>query len=314
MPTALITGILGQDGGYLTEQLQADGWVVHGLASATGPAPAVADAAIHTDELTDAAAMASVLARVEPDVVFNLAGISSVTRSWIDPLATTRVNALGAITLLEAVRRRQDEAGKQIRFVQASSAEIFGDPKVAPQTENTPIRPINPYGATKAFAHQAVGVYRQRGMFAVSLILYNHESPRRPPTFVTGKIAAGVAAIAEGRQQRLTLGNLEARRDWGWAPDFARGMRLAAAAPEPNDYVLATGQTHSVRDFTRAAFDHIGVSDYESYVDIDKGLFRPVDSAELVGDASRARRELGWAPTKDFGEIVAEMVEGFKST
>lgn len=314
MPTALITGILGQDGGYLTEQLQADGWVVHGLAGTTDPAAGVAGATIHGGDLTDAAAMASLLAKVEPDVVFNLAGISSVTRSWVDPLATTAVNALGAITLLEAVRRRQDEAGQQIRFVQAASAEIFGDPKVAPQTENTPIRPVNPYGATKAFAHQAVSVYRQRGMFAVSLILYNHESPRRPATFVTGKIAAGVAAIAQGRQQRLTLGNLEARRDWGWAPDFARGMRLAAAAPEPNDYILATGQTHSVRDFTRAAFAHIGVSDYESYVDIDKSLFRPVDSAELVGDASRARRELGWAPTKDFGEIVAAMVEGFKTT
>lgn len=314
MPTALITGILGQDGGYLTEQLQADGWAVYGLASATDNAGGVAGATIHGGDLTDAAAMASVLAKVEPDVVFNLAGISSVTRSWADPLATTRVNALGAITLLEAVRRRQDVAGRQIRFVQASSAEIFGDPNIAPQTENTPIRPINPYGATKAFAHQAVGLYRQRGLFAVSLILYNHESPRRPATFVTGKIAAGVAAIAEGRQRRLTLGNLEARRDWGWAPDFVRGMRLAAAAPEPNDYILATGQTRSVRDFTRAAFAHIGVSDYESYVDIDKGLFRPVDSAELVGDASRARHELGWAPTKAFGEIVAAMVEGFKTT
>ena len=314
MSVALITGITGQDGGYLAERLLADGCTVHGLihdgdpgvADLLGRCPSVQ---LHTGDLTDDASLATVVAASEPDEVYNLAGISSVAFSWERPVLTADVTALGAARLLEQVWQLQERRGRPVRFVQASSAEIFGDAEVAPQDETTPLRPNSPYGASKAFAHQLVGVYRGRGLHAVSAILYNHESPRRPPTFVTRKITRAAARISQGLEQELVLGNLDARRDWGWAPDYVEAMVLAARHATAGDYVVATGQAHSVREFVVAAFDRAGVEDWESRVRVDQAFVRPSDAALQVGDSSKARRELGWRPSVDFAELVGRMVD-----
>jgi len=195
-----------------------------------------------------------------------------------------------------------------VPVVQASSAEIFGQPDRSPQDEDTPIRPVNPYGAAKAFAHHTCGVLRRQGLHAATAILYNHESPLRPRQFVTRKITSTVAAIARGKADRLELGNLDARRDWGWAPDYVDAMVRAARADRPGDYVVATGIAHSVRDFVATAFTHAGITDWEPLVHVDQALARPVDATELVGDATRAAMQLGWTPTVGFEEVVARMV------
>jgi GDPmannose 4,6-dehydratase len=312
--SALITGISGQDGGYLAERLLTEDYTVHGLVhegdlgvnDLLRRCPSVV---LHNGDLTDDASLAAMVAAAEPDEVYNLAGISSVGFSWEQPVLTADVTALGAARLLEQVWKLQDRTGKQVRFVQASSAEIFGDAEVAPQDEDTPLRPNNPYGASKAFAHQLAGVYRGRGLHAVSTILYNHESPRRPPTFVTRKITRAAARIAEGLEQELVLGNLDARRDWGWAPDYVDAMVRAARHSEAADYVVATGEAHSVRDFVAAAFAHAGLEDWESRVRVDQALVRPSDAALQLGNATRARNELGWQPTVKFEELVGRMVD-----
>ncbi len=196
-----------------------------------------------------------------------------------------------------------------MRFLQASSAEIFGEPDHAPQDERTPIRPVNPYGAAKAFAHHACRVARARDLHAATVILYNHESPLRPRHFVTRRITSTVAAIARGDAERLVLGNLEARRDWGWAPDYVDAMVRATRADQPDDFVVATGVAHSVRDFVAAAFSHAGIEDWERLVEVDPALVRPADATQLVGDATRAATRLGWRPSVTFPEVVARMVE-----
>src|SRR5664280_1794780 len=314
MVIALITGITGQDGGYLAERLLSEGAAVHGLvhdgdlgvADLMRRCPSVV---LHDGDLTDDASLAAVVTDAEPDEVYNLAGISSVAFSWERPVLTADVTALGAARLLEQVWQLQDRSGMPVRFVQASSSEVFGDADVAPQDEATPLNPNSPYGASKAFAHQLVGVYRGRGLHAVSAILYNHESPRRPPTFVTRKITQGAARIARGEQTELRMGNLDARRDWGWAPDYVDAMIRAARHDQPYDYVVATGRSHSVRDFVEAAFAHAGMDDWEKYVTIDPAFVRPVDAVDLTGDPGRAKRELGWDTTVSFSEIVARMVD-----
>jgi GDPmannose 4,6-dehydratase len=264
---------------------------------------------LHRGDLGDLAAVRSLLLAVDPHEVYNLAAISSVAQSWQDPDLTARVNGLGAAGLLESALRVQEQHGHRVAFVQASSAEIFGEPPHAPQDESTPLAPVSPYGAAKAFAHLAVGVYRRRDLHAVSAILYNHESPRRPARFVTRKITATVAAIARGRAEQLVLGNLDARRDWGWAPDYVDALVRAARAATAADYVVATGEGHSVRDFAAAAFTRAGVTDWEPLLVSDPALFRPADATDLTGDAARARRELGWAPTVTFEEVVGRMVD-----
>ncbi len=313
MPSALITGITGQDGGYLAERLLADGWDVHGLVHEGDPTVAdllarCPDVALHDGDLTDDASLARVVAASEPDEVYNLAGISSVAFSWERPVLTADVTALGAARLLEQVWQLQERTGRVVRFVQASSAEIFGLAP-APQDETTPLAPTSPYGASKAFAHQLVGVYRGRGMHAVSAILYNHESPRRPPTFVTRKITRAAARIAQGVESQLVLGNLDARRDWGWAPDYVDAMVRAARHVNPSDYVVATGVAHSVRDFVAAAFSRAGIQEWEGYVRVDEAFVRPSDAPLQLGNATRARDELGWTPTVGFEELVGRMVE-----
>lgn len=304
---ALVTGISGQDGSYLAESLAADGVEVLGTHTGDGPPGLPESVRTRVLDLKDRDALAALVGEFAPDQVFHLAAVSSVATSWEDPVGTCDVNGTASVALLEACWRLQLERGRAVRFVQASTAEIFGN-ATPPQNEDTPLRPANPYGAAKALAHLAVGLYRGRGLGASSLVLYNHESPRRPATFVSRKITSAVARIARGEAAQLRLGNLDARRDWGWAPDYVRAMRLAADGPA-GDFVIATGVSHSVRDLVSAAFAHVGIADWERYVVVDPELFRPVEAGEQVGDASRARRVLGWEPSLSFPEMVAAMVE-----
>jgi GDPmannose 4,6-dehydratase len=304
---AFVTGIGGQDGGYLAESLLAEGAEVHALVlpdeAARGLGDVPSDVVIHVGDVADVDATRALLTDLSPGRVFNLAAISSVAQSWEQPDLVARVNGTAAVGLLESAYR------VGARFVQASSAEVFGEPDRSPQDESTPVRPLNPYGAAKAYAHLSVDVYRRRGMHASSMVLYNHESPRRPARFVTRKITSTVAAIAQGRADRLVLGNLDARRDWGWAPDYVDALVRASAAPEGGDYVVATGVAHSVRDLVAAAFARVGIADWEHLVEVDPAFVRPADATELVGDASKARRDLGWEPTVDFEELVGRMVD-----
>ncbi len=310
MTTALITGIGGQDGSYLAEQLLAEGATVHGLHHASEPAPSYCPAgvALHRGDVTDHAATARLLGDLAPDEVYHLAALSSVALSWEQPDLVRRVNADAAIALMDAALAHQQRTGRPVAFVQASSAEIFGDPDTSPQDERTPVRPVNPYGEAKAAAHGHVAQVRDQGLHATSAILYNHESPRRPPGFVTRRVTRGVAAIVRGEADRLTLGDLDARRDWGWAPDHVAGMVLAARAAEPADFVLATGESHSVRDLVAAAFTAAGIDDWSSLVVSDPALRRTGDARQQVGDPRRAEQVLGWRRTKSFAEVVAAMV------
>ena len=302
---AFITGIGGQDGTYLAERLVGEGVEVHALVldSDGPPAHCPDEVVLHRGDLGDLAATRRLVLELAPQEVYNLAAISSVAQSWDEPDLTAHVNGQAAVALMESARLVGD-----VRFVQASSAEIFGEPATSPQTETTAIAPVNPYGAAKAFAHLAARVFRQRDLHVSSAILYNHESPRRHQRFVTRKITSTVAAIARGDADELVLGNLDARRDWGWAPDYVDAMVRAARADEPDDYVIATGRAHSVRDFVAAAFAAAGIDDWEPLVRQDPAFFRPADPTELVGDATRIRDELGWEPTVAFEEIVARMV------
>jgi GDPmannose 4,6-dehydratase len=314
---ALVTGITGQDGGYLAEQLLADGYQVHGLvhpgdaglADLVARCPAVV---LHDGDLRDQASLGEAVANADPDEVYNLAGISSVAFSWEQPVLTADITALGAARLLHEARAHQDRRGREVRFVQASSAEIFGSAgpgASGAQSEQTPLHPTSPYGAAKAYVHQLVDVYRQAGLFSVSMVLFNHESPRRPPTFVTRKITQTVARIAKGEEHELVLGNVDARRDWGWAPDYVDAMVRACRAPVADDFVVATGEAHSVRDFALAAFARAGVEDGADRIRVDADLVRPGDPAVLVGDATKARTVLGWAPSVSFVELVGRMVD-----
>lgn len=311
MSVALVTGATGQDGSYLVERLLAEGHEVHGLVRREDLGGTLPEGlVVHERDLAAPADdLAALVAKVSPDELYNLGGVSSVAHSWADPLLTTRVSGLAAYVLLDAARRVQERRGREVRVLQPSSAEIFGEPASAPQDEGTPIRPVSPYGAAKAFAHHAARIERSRGLFAACVILYNHESPRRPPSFVTRKITSTVAAIAAGRADRLALGNLDARRDWGWAPDYVDAMVRALRHDEPGDYVVATGEAHSVRDFVAAAFRHVGIDDWDDLVEVDPAFLRPADPSVLVGDASLARTRLGWSPTVTFDGLVARMVD-----
>ena len=310
MTRSLVTGIGGQDGGYLAERLLADGTEVHGLVRGDGRPPSVPEAVVlHRGDVTDAAAVRRLLLDLEPDEVYHLAAISSVARSWQEPEAVRRVNADAAVDLMASTYAVMEAVGRPVHLVQASSAEVFGSPTAAPQDESTPLAPRNPYGEAKAVAHRAVATWRARGLPAVSAVLYNHESPRRPPAFVSRKITSTVAAIARGEADELVLGNLDARRDWGWAPDHVDAMVRAARHGVAQDYVVATGESHAVREVVATAFAHAGIHDWQRHVRVDPSLVRPTDAADLRGDSSRARRDLGWRPTRSMAEVVAAMVD-----
>ena len=313
MTTALVTGVTGQDGSYLAERLLAEGVEVHGIvhsASTPSGGPAVPEGVVvHVGDLGDGEGVARIVDDVRPDEIYNLGGISSVAYSWDHPVETGSVSGLGAVALFEAARRAQDASGRPVRVLQASSAEIFGSPDRTPQDEQTSVRPLSPYGAAKAYAHQSAAVYRSRGLAVSTCVLYNHESPRRPESFVTRKITAAAARIARDGGGVVTLGRLDVRRDWGWAPDYVDAMVRAVRHAEADDYVVATGTTHSVEDFVRVALQRAGIEDWRSHVEVDQRFVRPADAAEQVGDASRARSVLGWAPTVGFDEIVGRMVD-----
>jgi GDPmannose 4,6-dehydratase len=303
---ALITGLTGQDGYYLARHLHQLGAEVWGMSRAdTLPQELDFARLVPIADYTDQKHLERAIAAANPDEIYHLAAQSSVAASWEDPVATIDITGLGTLRLLEAVRSVTPTA----RVFVASSSEIFGDPVRAPQDEQTAIRPTSPYGAAKAFAHHVAAIYRQRYDFFIAIgILYNHESPRRAPSFVTQKIVQGAVAIARGQQAELRLGNLDALRDWGFAGDYVRAMHLMLQQPEPDDYVVATGETHSVRDWCKFAFARVGL-DYREYVVRDQQFWRPAEAVPLVGDPTKARQVLGWSATTLLSDLVAIMVE-----
>jgi len=304
--TALITGITGQDGGYLAEQLLADGVEVHGLVRHNEASPLHLDGCVlHEVDVLAGDELGAAVTAVAPSEVYNLVGLTSVALSWEQPVLAADLNGVVVARLLEACWALPSA----VRVVQASSAEVFAGAASAPQDEATPLSPQSPYGASKAFAHHLVQVFRGRGMHCSNAILYNHESPRRPTTFVTRKITSTVAAISRGEATELVLGNLDARRDWGWAPEYVNALVRIARHDVADDWVIGTGVARTVAEFVEAAFARVGIDDWQSYARVDPQFVRPVDAVELAGNASKAREVLGWKPQVDFAELVGRMVD-----
>lgn len=308
---ALIVGVTGQDGSYLAEQLAAAGHKVWGLIRGqANPKRVWIQGLVPTLELIegdllDQSSLQRALQVAAPEVVFNLGAITYVGMSWQQPALMTEVTGLGVLRLLEAVR--QVDPG--IRLVQASSSEMFGQALESPQHEATPFHPRSPYGVAKCFAHHTTVNYRESyGLHASTAIMFNHESPRRGAEFVTRKVTMAAARIAKGLQSDLALGKLDSCRDWGWAPDYTRALPLIAAQDAPDDYVLATGETHSVKELVKVAFEVAGL-DWRRHLRIDPALLRPADLNLLEGDAGKARRVLGWQPTVRFLEVVSRLVD-----
>jgi GDPmannose 4,6-dehydratase len=311
MPKALITGITGQDGSYLAEFLLDQGYDVMGMArrSSTVNFSRIQHfqdrITLVSGDLLDQGSLVNVLREHRPDELYNLAAQSFVPTSWKQPVFTGNVTALGVTRMLEAVRT----ADENIRFYQASSSEMFGKVREVPQSEHTPFYPRSPYGVAKVYGHWITVNYRESyGLHATSGILFNHESPRRGLEFVTRKVTHGVARIKLGLASELRLGSLDSRRDWGYAGDYVRAMWLMLQQPEPDDYVVATGETHSIRELCEEAFGYVGL-DWQEYVVQDPRFMRPAEVDLLVGDASKARRVLGWEPKVTFGELVRMMLD-----
>jgi GDPmannose 4,6-dehydratase len=315
---ALITGITGQDGSYLAELLLGKGYEVHGIirrASTfntgrlegiyTDPHDSKARLRLHHGDLAEGSTVTRLIAQIQPDEVYNLAAQSHVRVSFDTAEYTTDIVATGTVRLLEAIR----QTGLQPRFYQASSSEMFGKVREVPQRETTPFHPRSPYACAKVHAFYITVNYRESyGLHASNGILFNHESPRRGETFVTRKITRAVAHIQAGLQDRLFLGNLDAQRDWGYAPEYAEAMWLMLQQPQPDDYVIATGETHSVREFLELAFAHAGL-DWKRHVEIDPHYYRPAEVDVLIGDAGKAKRQLGWEPRTRFAELTRLMVD-----
>lgn len=314
--TAIISGICGQDGSYLAEHLLGLNYRVFGLKRRTSGNGLGCSA--HLDQMvdfveadvTDPGSLNHICKLARADEFYNLAAQSHVGTSFIQPAYTMEVNAKGTLNCLEAIR----QSGLHTRFYQASTSEMFGgdlvDDAVHTANEDTRFNVKSPYAASKECAHNMVRVYRESyKMFACAGLLFNHESPRRGPNFVTRKITLAIGAIKRGEQKVVKLGNIDMRRDWGHARDYVRGMHMILTNNEPKDYVLATGRTHTVRYFCRLAFEYAGLGDFTKYVEIDPALYRPNEVPALLGDASRAQKELGWRPQIDFPTLVAEMVD-----
>lgn len=318
MKKALITGITGQDGSYLTELLLAKGYEVHGIirrASTfnteridhlyTDPHVNGVRLFLHYGDIADSTNLIKLLYRIQPEEVYHLAAQSHVRVSFDIPEYTGDVTGLSAVRILEAIR----ETGVPARVYQASSSEMFGKVREVPQRETTPFHPRSPYGAAKVYAYWIATNYRESyGMFVCNGILFNHESPRRGETFVTRKITRAVARIKAGLQDKLYLGNLEAQRDWGYAKEYVEAIWLMLQQDKPDDYVVGTGETHSVREFLSEAFERAGL-DWQKYVEIDPQYYRPAEVDLLVADASKAERKLGWRPQTTFRELVSLMVD-----
>ncbi len=309
--TALITGITGQDGSYLAEYLLSLGYRVVGMTRRSSTVTVeriehiIDQIELIQGDLLDQASLGYAVRETEPDEVYNLAAQSFVPTSWNQPVLTGEFTALGVTRLLETIR----QVNPGIRYYQASSSEMFGKVAEVPQHELTRLHPRSPYGVAKVYGHWITVNYRESyDLFAVSGILFNHESPRRGLEFVTRKVTDGVARIKHGLSDRLRLGNLDARRDWGFAGDYVRAMHMMLQRDSPTDYVIATGNTHSVRELCEAAFSHVGL-DWDRYVEIDASLVRPAEVDLLVGNATKARDELGWAPSVDFAGLVRMRVD-----
>jgi len=319
---ALVSGITGQDGSYLAELLLGKGYVVHGLIRRSStfntdridhiyqdPHDPQARLRLHYADLTDGNSLGNLVRRIEPDEVYNLGAQSHVRVSFDQPVYTADVTAVGAVKALEAVLDFRKRSGREVRYYQASSSEQFGGTTEVPQRETTPFHPRSPYAVAKVYAHWITINYRESyGLHASCGILFNHESPRRGETFVTRKITRAVGRIKCGLQKKLYLGNLEARRDWGFAGDYVEAMWLMMQQDEPADYVIATGESHSVREFCERCFAEVGL-DYTDYVEVDPRYFRPAEVDLLQGDPSKALAELGWRPKVGFDDLVMMMVE-----
>jgi len=308
---AIITGITGQDGSYLAELLLDHGYEVVGVVRRSSTPNLwriehlLDRITLRPADLLDQLSLLRIVQDVRPHELYNLAAMSFVPASWDQPLLTGDYNSQGVTRMLEAIR----QVDPTIRIYQASSSEMYGRVREVPQTELTPFYPRSPYGVSKVFAHYITVNYRESyGMFAVSGILFNHESPRRGLEFVTRKVTDGVARIKLGISDHLSLGNLDAHRDWGFAGDYVRAMWLMLQQDQPDDYVIATGQSHSVRQLVETAFGHVGL-DWTKYVRIDPALLRPAEVDHLIGDASKARRTLGWTPSVTFEQLIAMMVD-----
>lgn len=316
MARALITGITGQDGLYLAELLLGKGYEVFGLIRGqNNPKYALVEQqvpGVHlvTGDLTDMSSLMRAVEVARPDEVYNLGAISFVGYSWQNAELTSDVTGKGVLSILEAVRLYSGDDPSKVRFYQASSSEMFGKVQEVPQRESTRLWPRSPYGVAKAFGHYMTITYRESyGMHASSGILFNHESPRRGPEFVTRKVTQAVARIKLGLQDDLTLGNLDAKRDWGFAGDYVEAMWLMLQQDEADDYVVATGETHSIRDLLEIAFAYVGIDDWSRYVKQDPRFMRPAEVDLLIGDPTKAQKELGWERTVDFPGLVTMMVE-----
>jgi GDPmannose 4,6-dehydratase len=319
---ALITGITGQDGSYLAELLLKKDYNVHGVIRRSSsfntdriehlyqdPHDTNRQLTLHYGDLTDGTGMREVLSRVKPDEVYNLGAQSHVRVSFDEPVYTVMTDAMGTINLLEAIRDAQNVSGKQIRFYQASSSEMYGKVVETPQTEKTPFYPRSPYACAKVYSFWQVLNYREAyNIFGCNGILFNHESPRRGETFVTRKITRAAGRIKEGLQKKLFLGNLDAKRDWGFAGDYVEAMWLMLQQEKADDYVVATGETHSVREFLDEVFGHLDL-DWKKYVEVDPRYFRPTEVDLLLGDAAKAKRELKWTPKVTFKALAKMMTE-----
>jgi len=319
---ALITGITGQDGSYLTEFLISKGYVVHGIIRRASTFNTMridhlyqdshtpdTKLFLHYGDLTDAGNLRKIIEEVQPDEVYNLAAQSHVKVSFDQPEYTVNTDALGTLRILEAIRDYQGRTGRVVKFYQAGTSEMFGKVVETPQKETTPFYPRSPYACAKVYAHWQTINYREAyGLFAVNGILFNHESPRRGETFVTRKITRAAARIKLGLQKKLYLGNLDSRRDWGFAGDYVEAMWMMLQAEKPDDYVVATGETRSIKEFLDAVFKRLELK-WESYVEIDKKYLRPTEVDLLLGDSSKIKNKLGWKPRTSFEQLVDMMVD-----
>lgn len=321
MKKALITGITGQDGSYLAELLVKKGYEVHGIIRRAStfntsrlnglyqdPHEKNKRLILHYGDLADAESIRKIIFSIKPNEIYNLGAQSHVRVSFDIPEYTANITALGALRMLEAIRDFEGESGKKIKFYQASSSEMFGS-ALPPQNEETCFQPRSPYGCSKVFAFNITKLYREAyGIFAVNGILFNHESPRRGETFVTRKITRGIARISKGSDKKIYLGNLEAKRDWGYAPEYMEAAYLIMQQKKPDDFVIGTGESHSVKEFLEVAFKAAGLGDYKKYVEIDEKYYRPAEVDELIADISKIKKNLGWKPKTKFKDLVKIMV------